>query len=50
MVGAIGAITFVLVPAIAPVFETAGRPPPAIVGILLDVREFLTGPFFWSWL
>ena len=42
---AVGAITFFLVPAIAPIFDNFGREPPLIVSWLSAVHGFLTGPF-----
>ncbi|NJS14007.1 MAG: type II secretion system F family protein [Sphingopyxis sp.] len=43
---AIAVVTFVLVPAIAPIFESAGQEPPAIVSILISLRGLLAGQAF----
>ncbi|MBA8882026.1 type II secretion system F family protein [Phyllobacterium myrsinacearum] len=37
-------ITFVLVPAIAPIFESSGREPPMIIAVLSVVRSILSAP------
>lgn len=40
LLGALGVVTFVLVPAIEPVFEGAGAPLPFFIGILSGLRAF----------
>lgn len=39
-------ITFVLVPALAPIFESSGREPPMIIAVLSVVRLVLSAPEF----
>lgn len=41
MVVAIGLLTFVLVPALAPVFESTGEPPPGLVGVLTALHDLV---------
>jgi general secretion pathway protein F len=45
MVLAVWVLTFVLVPAIEPIFENADRPPPLIVSLWSTLRGWLTGSF-----
>lgn len=45
MLVAASVVTFVLVPAITPIFESSGQKMPAIVVGLTALREFLAGPF-----
>ncbi len=45
MLLAILVLTFVLVPAIEPIFQNADRPPPLIVSFLSGLRSWLTGGF-----
>jgi general secretion pathway protein F len=47
MLLALGIITFVLAPALAPVFEGTGQSPPALVAALSAIRSFLLD---WGWL
>lgn len=44
MACALVVITFVLVPAIAPIFESAGREPPLIIAVLAFIRDTLSKP------
>lgn len=43
---AVGVLTFVLVPSLAPIFEGSGRPPPFVVALLDGLRQTLTAPSF----
>lgn len=45
MAGAVLLLAFYLAPSLAPVFDNAGVPSPAVIGVLLGIRGFLTG---WS--
>ncbi|KQW43185.1 MULTISPECIES: type II secretion system F family protein [unclassified Ensifer] len=46
MLGALLVVTFVLVPALVPVFEGSGKPSPLMVEILSGLRELLISPWF----
>ncbi|RYG99780.1 MAG: type II secretion system F family protein [Alphaproteobacteria bacterium] len=44
MAFAVGVLSFVLVPSLEPIFESSGRAPPMIVGLLGNLRTVLTQP------
>lgn len=46
MLGAVMVVTFVLVPALLPVFDGSGKSPPAMISALSGLRELLLGPWF----
>lgn len=46
MLGAVMVVTFVLVPALQPVFDGSDKPPPVMISALSGLRELLLGPWF----
>ncbi len=46
MLGAVMVVTFVLVPALLPVFDGSDKPPPVMISALSGLRELLLGPWF----
>lgn len=46
MIGALMVVTFVLVPALLPVFDGSDKPAPMMISALSGLRELLLGPWF----